>query len=62
MYEKVVTFLKFLFEDEDYYSHPPSPPPEIPHDLPTKMEYATNEAGEKVLIEYIHILSNKYLH
>jgi hypothetical protein len=26
------------------------------------MEYATNEAGEKVLIEYIHILSNKYLH
>ena len=62
MFEKVVTFLKFLFEDEDYYSPPPSPPPEIPHDLPNKMEYAINEAGEKVLLEYIHILSNKYLH
>jgi len=62
MVEKLVTFLKILFEDEDYYSHPPSRPPEIPDDLPTKMEYAINETGEKVLIEYINILSNKYLH
>ena len=56
MFEKVVTFLRFLFEEELYYPPPPTPPPAT-----TKMEYAINEAGEEILIEYIHILSNKYL-
>lgn len=61
MFEKVVTFLRFLFEEELYYSPPPTPPPPIPGDLPTKMEYAINEVGEEILIEYVHMLSNKYL-
>jgi hypothetical protein len=56
MFEKVVTFLRFLFDEELHYSPPPTPPPST-----TKMEYAINEAGEEILIEYIHILSNKYL-